>query len=79
MQELQALAKKEFDELDDEKASALYTNPELKELRYRYDEINARLALLDLKSTEQRRKQYNLLYTVRSKQLSRKTVLYRRN
>jgi hypothetical protein len=66
LQELQALAKKEFDELGDEKASSLYTNPELMELRYRYDEINARLALLDLKSTEQRRKQYNMLYTVSS-------------
>ncbi|CAO3675097.1 unnamed protein product [Umbelopsis ramanniana] len=63
LQELQALAKKEFDELGDEKASSLYTNPELMQLRYRYDEVNTRLALLDLKSTEQRRKQYNMLYT----------------
>jgi hypothetical protein len=68
LQELQALAKKEFDDIGDEKATSIYTNPELLELRYRYDEVNARLSLLDLKATERRRKQYNLLYTVRSNQ-----------
>jgi hypothetical protein len=68
LQTLQALAKKEFDDISEEKATSLYTNPELMELRYRYDEVNARLSLLDLRGTERRRKQYNMLYTVRSDQ-----------
>lgn len=64
LEELLSLAKKEFDNINDEKAASTYSNPELSGLRYRYEEVNARLSQLDLKLTERRRKQYNLLYTV---------------
>jgi hypothetical protein len=64
LQELLSLAKKELDGIIDEKATSTYSNPELLDLRYRYNEVNGRLSQLDAKLTERRRKQYNMLYTV---------------
>ncbi|CAO3658320.1 unnamed protein product [Umbelopsis vinacea] len=63
LQELLSLAKKELDGTIDEKATSTYSNPELLDLRYRYNEVNGRLSQLDAKLTERRRKQYNMLYT----------------